>query len=347
VEDIHEIDKKILELIEKKVLFLKEIINSGKLKSESEKNDTTALVSKTFLNPLRVYRIFEEIEKLLKEEEKKLLGFEKTIAVLGPIGSFSEEMAINLVGSREPLRYFQTTTEVIEAVEAGKADYGVVPIENSINGTVFPVLDALLNYNVEVFGESTLEINQCLVVREKMNLKDIRIVYSHPQGISQCMNFINNYLSHAEIRYTSSTADGVSLLDDNSAVIMSETGAKYYKLHILRKKIQDFSGNTTKFYAIRRKKADELRKGKITALFFGVEDRPGSLKDVLEIFYKNNFNLRKLESRPAKTKLGEYIFFAEVEAPLSDRILTELRRAVTFYKIIGIFDRINEIDVLK
>ncbi|MCD6546387.1 MAG: prephenate dehydratase [Thermotogae bacterium] len=346
MENLNSIDREILRLIEKKVDILKKMIQNGKIGMNYE--IAASLISETNLNPVRIHRIFEEIEKLLKEEEKRILGFEKKVAVLGPIGSFSEEMAINLVGSRDPIEYFQTTTEVIEAVEGSKVDYGIVPIENSTNGTVFPVLDALLNYDVEVFGEATLEINQCLATKKSMNLKDIKTVYSHPQGISQCMRFINNYLSHAEIKYTASTADGVNLLDENSAVIMSETGAKYYKLHVVRKKIQDFLGNTTRFYAIRKKRSErEFRNGKITALFFGVEDKPGSLKNVLEIFYKNGFNLRKLESRPAKTKLGDYIFFTEVEASLSYKHMEELRKAVTFHRVIGIFKEIEEIDVLR
>ncbi|MEM0353592.1 MAG: ACT domain-containing protein, partial [Archaeoglobaceae archaeon] len=117
-----------------------------------------------------------------------------------------------------------------------------------------------------------------------------------------------------------------------------------YKLCILRKGIQDLKEkNVTRFYAIRRK-TGEL-KGRITSLFFAVEDKPGALKNVLEIFYRKGINLRKLESRPARTGLGDYIFFVEVEAPLKEEDLKELREVTTFYKIIGVFDELQRLEV--
>ncbi|MEM3478316.1 MAG: prephenate dehydratase, partial [Archaeoglobaceae archaeon] len=255
-----------------------------------------------------------------------------------------EEVALRLVGSRLPLRYCATTDEVIKLVESGEVDYGIVPIENSVNGTVLPVLDALLSHEVEVFGETKLEVNNCLVAKRDLKFSEIRVVYSHPQAIAQCMGFINNYLPNAEIRYTSSTSDAVRLLDDFSAAIVSENAAKLYKLCILRKGIQDLKEkNVTRFYAIRRK-TGEL-KGRITSLFFAVEDKPGALKNVLEIFYRKGINLRKLESRPARTGLGDYIFFVEVEAPLKEEDLKELREVTTFYKIIGVFDELQRLEV--
>jgi len=259
------------------------------------------------------------------------------------MGSFSEEMALKLVGSRLPLIYCSTTDEIIRAVESGRADYGLVPIENSINGTVLPVLDALLSSNVEVFGECELEIVHCLTAKREISLKDVKVVYSHPQAIAQCIKFINNYLPHAEIRYTTSTSDAVKLLDERSVAITSEYAARLYKLCILRKGIQDVKSNITRFYLIRRKGG--LRRGSITALFFGVEDRVGALKDVLEVFYRKNINMRKLESRPAKTGLGDYVFFVEVEKALDEDDLKELKEVTTFYKIIGVFDRVESLNL--
>ncbi len=108
-------------------------------------------------------------------------------------------------------------------------DYGIVPIENSVNGTVLPVLDALLNHDVEVFGEARLEVNHCLVARRKIDLKEIKTIYSHPQAVAQCMGFINNYLPSVAIRYTTSTSDAAKMLDDYSAAIMSENAARFYR----------------------------------------------------------------------------------------------------------------------
>jgi len=226
-EIIRNIDKSIIKLIEKRIEFIKKLAVE---KENIKTNDKSLfeLLYQTSLNPIRIEKIFKEIEKLSLEERNKALGFTKTVAILGPEGSFSEEMALKLVGSRFPLYYCTTTNEIIELVENGSVDYGV-----------FPVLDALLNHNVKVFGEAKLKINQCLVAKKNMDLKEIKTVYSHPQGIAQCMNFIKNYLSHVEVKYTTSTADGIKLLDGESAVIMSENGANYHRLRILRRNIQD------------------------------------------------------------------------------------------------------------
>lgn len=344
------IDALILKLLEKRIEIAKKIAEEKKAIGEPieikelEEEKIRVILKKTNLNPIQLEEIFLKIMKLTKEEEYSVLGIKKTVAVLGPRGSFSEEIALKLVGSRLPLRYCATTDEIIKLVECGEVDYGIVPIENSVNGTVLPVLDALLSHEVEVFGEAKLEVNHCLAAKRDLRFSEIRVVYSHPQAIAQCMGFINNYLPNAEIKYTSSTSDAVRLLDDFSAAIVSENAAKLYKLCVLRKGIQDLrERNVTRFYVI-RKKTGEL-KGRITSLFFAVEDRPGALKNVLEIFYRRGINLRKLESRPARTGLGDYIFFVEVEAPLTEKDVKELKEVTTFYKIIGVFDELEKLQV--
>lgn len=347
---ISSIDEVILRLLEKRIEVARNIALEKKKRNEAieikevEEEKLRAILSMTAMNPLIVKELFTLIMKLTKEEEYKAIGVSRTVGVLGPKGSFSEEMGLKLVGSRTPLRYCSTTDEIIKLVEAGEVDYGIVPIENSTNGTVLPVLDALLSHDVEVFGESKLEVNQCLVAKENLPLSSIKYVYSHPQAVAQCMGFLNNYLSNAEIRYTSSTSDAVRLLDNNSAAIMSENGARLHGLYVIRKGIQDLKqDNVTRFYIIRRPTGKVF--GRVTSLFFGVEDRPGSLKDALDVFYRKGFNLRKLESRPAKTVLGDYVFFVEVEAPLGQEDLKELREVTVFYKVIGVFDTVERLDV--
>ncbi len=347
---IRAIDSLILRLIERRVNAGRKIAIHKKARNEPieltdiEEFKIRDLLVRTNLNPLYVQNAFEAIMNLTKEEEYKILGICKKLAVLGPMGSFSEEVALRLVGSRLPLVYCSTTDEIIRMVDEEKVDYGLVPIENSVNGTVLPVLDALLSHDVEVFGETKLEVIHCLVAKRKIPLREIKRVYSHPQAIAQCMGFINNYLPHAEVRYTSSTSDAIELLDEYSAAIVSENAARLHKLFILRKGIQDVGRNVTRFYLIRKRGKGE-RKGSITSLFFGVEDRPGALKDVLEVFYRKGINMRKLESRPARTGLGDYIFFVEVEKDLSEEDLVELKEVTTFYKIVGVFDEIDRLDV--
>lgn len=343
-------DSLILRLIERRVEAAREIARIKAEKGEPielkdvEEEKIKDVISKTKLNPIRMKDIFERIMALTKEEEYRIAGIQRTVAVLGPQGSFSDEMAVKLVGSRVPLRYCATTDEIIKLVEMGEVDFGIVPIENSVNGTVLPVIDALMSHDVEVFGEAKLEINHCLTAKRKIELREIKTLYSHPQAVAQCMGFINNYLPEVSIRYTTSTSDAAKMLDDYSAAIMSENAARFYRLYVLRKGIQDIKGrNITRFYLIRQKTG--RREGKITSMFFGVEDKPGALKDVLDVFYRKGFNLRKLESRPAGTGLGDYVFFVEVEAPLSDDDLKDLKNVTTFYKVVGVFDEVASLDV--
>lgn len=345
------IDSLILRLLERRIEAGRKIAVHKKTRNEPiellnvEGVKIKDILNKTELNSIYIQDIFEDIMRLTKEEEYKVLGISKTLAVLGPQGSFSEEVALKLVGSRLPLKYCSTTEEIIRSVEDGESDYGLIPIENSVNGTVLTVLDALLKSNVEVFGETSHEINHCLTAKRNIPFKEVKAVYSHPQAIAQCMGFINNYLPQAEIRYTSSTSDAVSLLDENSAAIVSENAAKLHRLYLLKKRIQDVGGrNVTRFYMIRRRGKGDMR-GNITSLFFGVEDRPGSLKEVLEVFYRKKINMRKLESRPARTGLGDYIFFVEVEKELSDDEIMELRNVTTFCHIVGVFDEIEKLDL--
>ena len=351
-QKIRVIDFLILDLLKERVDLAKKIALEKKREDspidlpDVEEEKMKELLDRSSLIPTRVRNIFEEIMRLAKEEEYRVLKISKTVAVLGPAGSFSDEMAVKLVGSRIPLRYCNTTDEIIKAVESGETDYGIVPIENSTYGTVLPVLDALLSHEVEVFGESKLEVVHCLAAKRKMDLKEIKRVYSHPQAISQCLGFLNNYLPHADIRYTSSTSDAVRLLDDESAAILSENAARLHGLFVLRKGIQDLKDkNITRFYLIRKKTGK--MEGRFTSLFFGVKDRPGALKAVLDVFASRGINLRKLESRPARTFLGDYIFFVEVEAPLGEEDLGELDKVTTFYKVIGVFDEVEELSVYE
>ncbi|WP_456477586.1 prephenate dehydratase [Geoglobus ahangari] len=348
---IRAIDSLVLRLIEKrveagrKVAMEKLKLNEPVEISHVEDVKLRELVTKTELNPVMVSEIFERLMKLTKEEEYRILGVRKKVAVLGPPGSFSEETALKLVGSRLPLIYQSKVEDIFLAVESGKADYGIVPIENSLQGTVLQTLDALLRHNVEVFAEYESEIRHNLVAKKRLPLRDIEVVYSHPQAIAQCSEFINNYLPHAEIRYTRTTSEAIEMLDDRSAAIASELAAKLYRLQVIKRDIQSLTSNRTRFYIIRRSGGSVNGDESLTCLFFGVDDRPGALYRVLEVFYKNGINLRKLESRPAGTRLGDYIFFAEAEEKLGENIVEEIKKRTTFCKVAGFFRKVDRLDV--
>ncbi len=336
------IDDLILKLLEIRTEKVKEI---AKIKQEMnlpieipeiEERKINNILSSTNLNKLIVKEIFEKILELSKKTQEEILGIRYKVGVLGPIGTFSDECALQIFKSRNYLVYFKTIEEVFEAVQNGKVNYGVVPIENTYGGTVIPTIECLIKYDVFVVGEKEIQIRHCLVAKKNLSYKEIKVLYSHPQAITQCKNFIKNYLPHVEIKYTNSTVEALTLLDENSAAISSETAALLNNCVILKKDIQDSSANITRFYVISKEKTD----GNITALFFSVEDRPGALKDVLEVFYKYNINLRKLESRPDKQRPGKYIFFTEAESKLNDEIIENLKKKTIYLKIVGSFNKI-------
>ncbi len=347
---IRALDSLILRLIEnrvhagKKVAIEKRRLNEPIEVSQIEDVKIRELIQKTNLNPLYISEIFENIMRLTKEEEYRTLKIGKKIAVLGPQGSFSEETALELIGSRLPVVYKNNVEGIFKAVENGEADYGLVPIENSLHGTVIQTLDSLLKYDVEVFAECESEIRHNLVAKRKLNPKEIQVVFSHPQAIAQCSEFLNNYLPHAEIRYTRSTSEAIEMLDDSSAAIASNLAAKLYRLHIIKRDIQSNNINKTRFYII-RKRSERLGEGDVTCIFFGVDDKPGALYQVLEIFYRHKINLRKLESRPSGNRLGDYVFFAEAERKLGNDIVEELNNKTKFCRIAGVFKKVNRLDV--
>ncbi len=349
---IRALDSLILRLIEnrvfagKKVALEKKRLNEPVEISQIEDVKIREITGKTSLNPLYISEIFENIMKLTKEEEYRTIGIKRKIAVLGPHGSYTEEAALRLTGSRLPIIYRNSVEDVFKAVESGEADFGLVPVENSLHGTVIQTLDSLMKHSVEVFAEYESEIRHNLVGKRKLSLKEIKTIFSHPQAIAQCSEFINNYIPHAEIRYTRSTSEAIEMLDDASAAIASELAAKLYKLHIIKRDIQTKTPNRTRFYIIRRHIGDS-EDGDVTCIFFGVDDRPGALYSVLEVFYRHGINLRKLESRPSGNRLGDYVFFAEAEKRLDEEIVEQLKTRTTFCKIAGVFKKIESLDVFS
>ncbi len=341
------IDSLILDLLKLRESASRDIASLKKEKSlpieikEVEEKKLNRLLKKT-RNPVIVKEIFTRIFQLSKEVQYETLGIKDIIAILGPEGSYSEETALRLVGNRIFLKYCNSIEDVFIAVERGSAAYGVVPIENSLTGSVAEAVEALLKYNVFAIGEIELQISHCLVAKTQLELKKVRYVYSHPQAVMQCMNFLRKYLPNAEIIYSSSTSEALKMLDDNSAAISSENAARLSGCVVLKRDIQDNKENKTRFYVITKDK--RIDNPEVTSLFFSVEDRPGALKEVLDVFYKKRINLRKLESRPDKRNPGKYVFFTEAEADLDEETINMIREKTEFVKITG---KLRKMDFLE
>ena len=273
------------------------------------------------------------------------------LGFLGPKGTFSEQAARSYADTLDgecDYIMFMNISDVITAVEDGSVDEGLVPLENSIEGTVTSTVDTLIfDAALYIKGELTLKVNQNLMVRPGVKLSDITKVLSHPQGLAQCRKFIRN-LGIEEIMAVSSTAEAARLVADgmeNTAAIAPKRAAEVYSLDILKENIQDDETNATRFIVI-TKNMPPLKERLKTSIAFTIDDdnSPGQLYKVLDILNIYEINMMKIESRPAKHKLGTYVFYIDLAAgdgeDLRDAIKM-LKRKVAFFKFLGSYPSIG------
>ncbi len=261
------------------------------------------------------------------------------VAFQGERGSFSEDAVTKFFGTVAllPCRYLP---DVFEAVAQDQANFGVVPVENSQAGSINESYDLLLKYELAIFGEVDLRINHCLLALPGESLESIKTVYSHPQALAQCEEFLRKL--GADIMPTYDTAGSAKMIRERElkscAAIASERVSQIYQMNILAQNIQTNPNNYTKFFVISNEKPLYGPRNK-TSLIFATKNVPGSLYSSLGVFATRGINLTKLESRPTKDRPWEYIFYADFEGHVEDAIcqqaLAELQDHVTFLKLLG------------
>ncbi len=235
-----------------------------------------------------------------------------------------------------------TIPAVLESVAKGECSYGVVPIENSIEGPVGITLDSLAHkFDLKIFKEIIIPINQNLIVNPGCKMEDIKDVYSHAQALAQCQDFVSK--NKIQPHYAISTARAAKdIIGDNSkAAIGNAKIVELYGLEILKSNIQDMDNNETRFVVVSRNQHEKTGRDKTSIIFSIYEDKPGGLYKILGIFQKNNINLTKIESRPSKKGLGKYLFFVDfnghIEDDLVKKILEEIEENTYYLKILGSF----------
>jgi prephenate dehydratase len=250
----------------------------------------------------------------------------KRVAFLGPEGTFTEEalLASPEADQLEPVPE-PTVYECVMAVHAREVDQAVVPIENSLEGSVNATLDALVfeTQEVTIIGEQVHPIQHCLIARRPLQLAEIERVVSHPQANAQCARFIRTRLPNALVTSANSTADAVRMVAESEepwAALGNRLSAQLYGCQILEAGVEDVAENETRFVWIARERPAGSGGGawKTSVVFWGLPDSPGALLSVLQEFADRDVNLSKIESRPLKQRLGRYIFFADLEGEQSD-----------------------------
>ncbi len=286
----------------------------------------------------------EQNEKIIKNFSENYSKFTGKIGFLGPVGTFTEEAAA-LVGNN--LVAFDTILQVLDAVEKNEVDVGVVPIENSIEGPVGITLDLLVHdYDLKIKREIIIPISHNLLINPKTNINNIKFVNSHMQALSQCRNFIESL--NVVVNATPSTSAAAEMVkgNNNSAAIGTKRAAEIYGLKIVETDIQDYKNNVTRFVVISKKDHRRTGNDKTSIVFSIVEDKPGGLYEILGLFADNNINLTKIESRPSKEKLGNYIFFVDLEGHRTDEliryILNIIRSKVGYIKVLGSYPKEGE-----
>ncbi|MGQ9545850.1 MAG: prephenate dehydratase [Dehalococcoidia bacterium] len=262
------------------------------------------------------------------------------VAFQGERGAFSEDAATKLFGEDIDSLPCVQLRDVFRTVSEDRARFGVVPLENSQAGSINETYDLLLTYPLNIFAEVILRVSHCLMGLPGEKLDHIRTIYSHPQALAQCDEFLSKL--KVEVVPSYDTAGSAKMIADkrltNCAAIANQRAAELYGLEILAPEIQTSANNYTKFVAISQERAREAEKNK-TSLVFAAEHKPGSLYKILGIFATRNINLTKLESRPSRTKPWEYVFYADFEGHLDGKIcqeaIKELQREATFIKILG------------
>jgi prephenate dehydratase len=269
------------------------------------------------------------------------------LAYLGPPGTFSEEAALKHNPAAE-LVPMATITAVAAAVDSGMADEGIVPIENSLEGSVAETLDLLIHSRqpLHIRRELTLPIEHYLLARPGTKAEQVKTVYAHPQALGQCRGFIERCFPKANVEAALSNSAAVEemMAREDAAAIGTRRAAEIYGAEVLAKGIADRSPNVTRFVVLAREDRGPTGDDKTSlACTFAVEDRPGQLVGALQEFSSRDINLSKIESRPSKEKLGTYIFLVDVDGHRTDPRLADalerVREKCSFFRVLGSYPR--------
>jgi chorismate mutase/prephenate dehydratase len=287
----------------------------------------------------------ESIRAVYREIMSACLAIQQPpkVAFLGPAGTFSHAAARELFGLA--VRYSEATTieGVFDAIRRGEVTYGVVPIENSTEGSVRDAIDALIYGDLSIRQELVLEVNHCLMSTAG-GLTGIARVYSHPQALAQCRGWLAKHLANAQLVQTPSTAAAAreAVSDAAGAAIGTRLAAELNGLPVLRERVQDLSTNVTRFVMLARDDAPPTGNDR-TTLTFAVQDQRGALRRVLEVFDEHGINLTRIESRPSRQKAWDYVFLADLDghrqdAPVASAITVLVARC-PMLRVLGSYPR--------
>ena len=282
----------------------------------------------------------DQLRAVYREIMSSALALEKsmTIAYLGPEATFTHQAAIRRFGSS--LRYAaqKTIADVFTEVSKNRADYGVVPVENSTEGVVTHTLDMFVDSDLKVVSQIVLRVQQCLLSNSPRT--KLRRLFAHPQSLAQCRGWVQNHLPRVEIVETSSNARSAEFAakQKHAAAIAGLLAAEKYGLRVLEQDIQDNAANATRFLVLGRQCSPPTGHDR-TSLMISIADKVGALHHALAAFRRYRINMTKIESRPSKRKAWEYYFFIDCDGHVHDRKVAKaighLERECNYVKVLG------------
>ncbi len=345
---IDEVDDKLLELISQRGELAQTVAQAkgeepgqgGYYRPDREANVLRRILAKN-TGPLKD----EEMARLFREVMSACLALEQPlkVAFLGPEGTFTHGAALKHFGHSIVTDSFDAIDEVFREVEAGSCDFGVVPVENSIEGVVNHTLDSFVRSPLQICGEVALRIHHHLLAKDT-DLEKITQVAAHHQALAQCRQWLNHNLPNAERLPVSSNAEAARQAAERPglAAIAGESAADLYGLDQLVTNIEDESTNTTRFLIIGVSETEATAENK-TSILFSTHNKPGSLYHSLAVFDKHQISMVKIESRPSRQSMWDYIFFVDIEGHVQDTkvaaAIEDLRTETSMLKVLGSYPK--------
>jgi len=338
---IDKLDERIVRLLNQRTRHVLEI-GAAKLKSGAEvyvpdrERAVLGRIAKLNQGPLTA----EALQAIYREVMSGALALQKslTVAYFGPEATFTHLAAIRRFGASLSYLPLKTIADVFAEVARGRADYGVVPVENSTEGVVTSTLDMFVESDLKIVAQVVMPIQHCLVGLGPRS--GIKKLYSHPQAFGQCKGWLADHLPNAEIVETSSTTRAAELAagDQAAAAIASSLAAQRYNLLILQHDIQDNFSNATRFLVLGRQSPEATGRDR-TSLLLSIADSVGALHRALTPFRRYRINLTKIESRPSKRKAWAYFFYIDLDGHITEpriqKALSYVEPHCNFIKVLG------------
>ena len=344
---IDEVDIEIVKLLAERMRIAEKIggekIGQGKQIGDSEREkkvleNVESLAQEERISQEDIASIYRQIVNVAKRVQGASVAFQ------GEIGAYSEEAAFQFFGAAILLKPCESLEDVFRAVERDEVQFGVVPAENSLEGSISRVYDLLLDSSLKVCGEIELRVVHCLIGVAASRLDSIKKVYSHPQALGQCQTFLRHL--DCELVPTYDTAGSVKMIKEMGApdkgAVASARAAEIYGMKVLAREIEDNPNNFTRFFILAKHDSPPSGNDK-TSIVFSVKHKPGALYQSLKELASRKINLTKIESRPTRQKPWEYNFYLDFEGHREDKLFQEalesLENTSLFVKVLGSYPK--------